>query len=252
MVVVVGSSLVSGLGLRGPWGAPALRFAGIAAVLLAGQRLRPAARPVLAIMAAVFLLATSLGSAAITLASPTLGKIKRQNVPQAAIAVEMRRIYADATGRTLTIIATEGLDWAAARAGLSGHDMLDVTSDPPSCRRHGSRGSGSSAKACSSSGKLDNGASPRASPGWRPAGSRAKPLSSLPGLLVDDRSSSVMPSYRRANRTERHRPHGTAASSQAVGLERLGSPRCRCRFPTPSTRHDAGLLADPIPDSKAL
>jgi 4-amino-4-deoxy-L-arabinose transferase-like glycosyltransferase len=129
LVVVTAGSLLSGLGLRGTWGFPTLNFAGIVAVLLVGHRLRPAARPLLAVMAAAFLLVTSLGYAITTSGAPGRGRVKRQNFPQAAIATEMRRIFSAQTGRPLTIIATEGLDWPGALAGLAADDMLDVTSD---------------------------------------------------------------------------------------------------------------------------
>ncbi len=130
LVVVTAGSLFSGLGLRGAWGFPTLNLAGVAIVLLGGHLIRPAARSLLAVMAAAFLLTTALGYAVVTLAAPAFGKVKRQNYPQAAIATELRRIFMAQTGRPLTIIATDGLDWAGALAGLSGREMLDVTSDP--------------------------------------------------------------------------------------------------------------------------
>lgn len=106
LALVACAAVVMRLGLKGSWGTPMLSVAGPFAVLLTGARLTRVGR--LRILAGAFALLIAVPMAYAIAVNRPSGKLltpQRTSWPQAEIAAELQRIWRDATGEPLRLVA---------------------------------------------------------------------------------------------------------------------------------------------------
>lgn len=119
---------IAGSGLKSMWGSPMLGLAGLLTVALCSRRFSPDALDRLAVAAMVLLAALPLGYALDTLVEPRFtGHPKRQNWPQAAIAMRLEALWREKTGQPLRIVAGER--WIAGLAALTASGNPSILSD---------------------------------------------------------------------------------------------------------------------------
>jgi hypothetical protein len=120
IAITVLGSLMTGVGVKGMWGAPMLSFTGLIAVSLLGAHMTARALRRIALAAAVLLVALPLAYAAhMLLEGRFTGRAKRQNWPQQEIAARLHQIWREATGQPLRIVAGETSNWVPSLVGLS-------------------------------------------------------------------------------------------------------------------------------------
>jgi 4-amino-4-deoxy-L-arabinose transferase-like glycosyltransferase len=123
ILATVLSSLVSGIGVKGMWGAPMLSLVGLLAVVLAGDRLDARARGRIGAAAAILVSLLPVAYALSMTLAPVVSKPRRQNWPQAEIASRMRAVWREATGKPLTIVAGDPTNWVPGMIGVAGGPM---------------------------------------------------------------------------------------------------------------------------------
>ncbi|MFM9943458.1 MAG: glycosyltransferase family 39 protein [Hyphomicrobiaceae bacterium] len=119
---------VSGVGLKGSWATPMLSLAGLAAVALAGSRFDATAADRI-LCGAVALLAAVPIAYAVSLRQPSTKLLtpQRTNWPQAVVAQEMQRLWREATGKPLRIVA--GDLWTAGMVAAHASDKPSILVD---------------------------------------------------------------------------------------------------------------------------
>ena len=119
---------IAGTGLKSMWGSPMFGLAGLLMVALTSRRFGEAPLQRLAGLAVILLVALPVGYGVDTLLeSRFVGKPKRQNWPQVAIATRFDALWHGKTSQPLRIVA--GDRWVAGNAALKAGDMPSILTD---------------------------------------------------------------------------------------------------------------------------